>query len=340
VDADFARAHDLADPERDFFAQLRGYRQRDWTAKLRPAQNLQLELFGFQANNPLEHIANRRQRYRVMWQPIKNLTVGRQQDEYESDKTLERLYQDEYDRSDLQYHLGWGQLNAYQERRRIGGTLANPLYQDSEYWRFQSSAVRNLNLALEERRTTATGAPSERYRHYQTAYTLNPRVKLQLAHMEANRDGAPDESAQQIGLEYELKPGAKLTFSETRRAKEGANGDRVLSAGLTQSVFGILSIGGAYQEQRIDRTNTRAQSQVVIQSAKPFTFLGYRSSSSTFATVRWRIAACGSKRTSTSRRRRSRCATNLQAVMSGCMCLGKGARWTATITSNRRRTHC
>jgi hypothetical protein len=274
VDADFARAHDLADPERDFFAQLRGYRQHDWTAKLRPAQNLQLELFGFQANNPLERIANRRQRYRVMWQPAKTLTVGRQQDEYESDKTLERLYQDEYDRSDLQYQFGWGQLNAYQERRRIGGTLANPLYQDSEYWRFQSSAVRNLNLALEERRTTATGAPSERYRHYQTAYTLNPRVKLQLAHMEANRDGAPDESAQQIGLEYELKPGAKLTFSETRRAKEGANGDRVLSAGLTQTAFGVLSIGGAYQEQRIDRTNTRAQSQVVIQSAKPFNFLG------------------------------------------------------------------
>jgi hypothetical protein len=108
VDADFARAHDLADPERDFFAQLRGYRQRDWTAKLRPAQNLQLELFGFQANNPLEHIANRRQRYRVMWQPAKNLTVGRQQDKYESDKTLERLYQDEYDRSDLQYQSGLG----------------------------------------------------------------------------------------------------------------------------------------------------------------------------------------------------------------------------------------
>ncbi|MCS6918399.1 MAG: hypothetical protein NZM28_01360, partial [Fimbriimonadales bacterium] len=86
--------------------------------------------------------------------------------------------------------------------------------------------------------------------------------------------GAPDESAQQIGLEYELKPGAKLTFSETRNAKEGANGSRVLSAGLTQTAFGILSIGGAYQEQRVDRVNTRAQSQVVIQSAKPFNLLG------------------------------------------------------------------
>ncbi|GIV10486.1 MAG: hypothetical protein KatS3mg019_2577 [Fimbriimonadales bacterium] len=274
VDPDFARAHDLADPERDFFAQLRGYNQHDWTAKLRPTQNLQLELFGFGARNPLEAIDNRRQRYRFVWQPFKNLTLGRQQDEYESDKIIERLYQDEYERNDLQYHLGWGQLNAYQERRRIGGTLANPLYQDTEFWRFNTAAIRNLNLALEERRTNATGMPSERYRHYQTAYTLNPRTKLQFAHMEANRDGAPDESAQQVGLEYEIAQGAKLTFSETRNAKEGANGTRVLSAGLTQTAFGVLSIGGAYQEQRIDRTNTRAQSQVVIQSAKPFHFLG------------------------------------------------------------------
>ncbi|MFN3689908.1 MAG: hypothetical protein ACK4UU_03155, partial [Fimbriimonadales bacterium] len=274
VDPDFARAHDLADPERDFFAQLRGYNQQDWTAKLRPTQNLQLELFGFGARNPQENILNRRQRYRFVWQPFKNLTFGRQQDEYQSDKTLERLYQDEYERNDLQYQLGWGQLNAYQERRRIGGTLANPLYHDTEFWRFQTSAIRNLNLALEERRTHATGMPSERYRHYQTAYTLNPRTKLQFAHMEANRDGAPDESAQQVGLELEIKPGAKLTFSETRNAKEGANGNRLLSAGLTQTAFGVLSIGGAYQEQRVDRTNTRAQSQVVIQSAKPFNFLG------------------------------------------------------------------
>ncbi|MDW8052497.1 MAG: hypothetical protein RMJ83_08470 [Armatimonadota bacterium] len=276
VDPDFARAHDLADPERDFFAQLRGYNQHDWTVRLRPSQTLQLELFGYDARNPLERIANQRQRYRFVWQPFKNLTLGRQQDEYESDKLLERLYQDEYERNDVQYLLGWGQLNAYQERRRIGGTLANPLYQDSSFWRFSTSAIRNLNFAIEERRTTATGAPSERYQHYQTAYTLNPRLKLSFAHTQALRDGAPDESAQQIGLEYEFKPGAKLTFSEARHGKEQTNGTRVLSVGLTQTAFGVLSIGGAYQEHRHDRTNTRAESQVVLQSAKPFNFLGLK----------------------------------------------------------------
>ncbi len=274
VDPDFARAHDLADPERDFFAQLRGYHQHDWTARLRPSPTLQLELFGYNAHNPQEIIANRRQRYRFVWQPFKALTLGRHQDEYESDKTSERLYQDEYERNDLQYQLGWGQFNAYQERRRIGGTLANPLYQDSSFWRFSTGALRNLHLAVEERRTTATGAPSEHYQHYQTTYTLNPQLKLSFAHAEARRDRAPDESAQQIGLEYEFRPGAKFTFSEARRAKEDANGERVLTTGLTQTAFGVLSIGAAYQEHRIDRTNTRAQSQVVLQSAKPFSFLG------------------------------------------------------------------
>ncbi|MCX7688373.1 MAG: hypothetical protein N2045_10420 [Fimbriimonadales bacterium] len=273
VDADFARAHDLADPERDFLVQLRGFRQHDWTAKLRPASNLQLELFQFNAQNPLEQIANHRNRYRVMWQPNAALKIGRQADEYRSDRLTDGLYHDEYERNDLQYQLGFGQLNAYSERRQIGGTLANPLYQTTEFYRFSSSAIRNMNFALEERRTRADGAPSERWRAHQMAYTLNPRLKMSFAYAEATRDGAPDETSQQVGLEYQLKNGAKLTFSETRAGKENANGSRVLSTGLTQSAFGVLNIGANYQEWRTDRTNTKAQSQVVIQSARPFDLL-------------------------------------------------------------------
>jgi len=276
VDADFSRVHDLADPERDFLAQLRGFRQHDWTAKLRIAPNLQLELFQFDAGNPLEQIGNKRNRYRFVWQPSKHLTFGRQSDEYRSDKLSEGLFHDEYERNDIQYLLGFGQLNAYQERRQIGGTLANPLYQTTEYWRFGSDALRNMNLAFEERRTRATGAVSERYRNYQVGYQLNPQMKVNLAHAQANREGAPDVSSQQVGLEYKVREGTTLSFNETRQAREGANGTRVLSAGLTQSAFGVLSIGGVYQEQRHDRTNTRAQSQAVIQTAKPFDLLFLR----------------------------------------------------------------
>ncbi len=273
VDADFARAHDLADPERDFFAQLRGFRQHDWTARLKPAPNFQLELFQFDAKNPLEHIGNRRHRYRLMWQPTPSLTFGRQQDDYRSDSIERKLYEDEYERNDLQYRFNWGQLHAYNERRQIGGTLANPLYQTTDYWKFGSGAIRNLNFSLEERRTRAQGAPSEVFRLQTASYALNPNLKLNFTHAEANRDGAPDETSQQIGLEYQLKQGTKLTFSETRTGKEGANGTRVLSAGLTQSAFGVLSVGANYQEWRVDKVNTKAQSQVLIQSARPFDFL-------------------------------------------------------------------
>lgn len=273
VDNDFARAHDLADPERDFFAQLRGFRQHDWTARLKPAPNFQLELFQFDAKNPLEQIGNRRNRYRLLWQPFRNLTYGRQQDDYRSDKTAQSLYQDDYERNDLQYQFGWGQLNAYNERRQIGGTLANPLYQTTDFWKFGSNAVRNLNFSLEERRTRAQGAPSEVFRYQSFGYTPNPNLKLNFAYAQAHRDGAPDETSQQLGLEYQLRQGTKLQFSETRTGKENANGTRVLSAGLTQTAFGVLSVGANYQEWRTDRVNTKAQSQVLVQSARPFDFL-------------------------------------------------------------------
>ncbi len=275
VDADFARAQDLADPERDLFAQLRGFEQRDWHLRLKPSRTLQLETFLFNARNPLEHIGNRRQRTRLMWQPARNLMLGSHREEYRSQQLADSLYHDEYERNDLQYTLGIGQLNAYREQRQIGGTQANPLYQYTDYYRFQSreSDKQPLRFAIEERNTRAMGAVSERYRFYQAGYRLNNQLKLNFAHAEAQREGAPDESGQQIGLEYQIRQGTTLTFAESRTAKEGANGTRTLSAGLTQSVWGVLAIGGTYQEWRIDRTQTKAQSQVVIQSARPFNWL-------------------------------------------------------------------
>lgn len=276
VDADFARAQDLADPERDLFAQLRGFDQHDWSLSFKPARTLQIESFLFDASNPLEQIGNRRQRTRLVWQPIRNLTLGRHQEEYRSQQLANSLYHDEYERNDLQYLLGFGTLNAYQERRQIGGTVANPLYQYTDYYRFQSRALGGFNFAVEERNTRAVGTVSERFRFYQAGYALSNRLKLTFAHADAQREGAPDESGQQIGLEYQIRNGTTLTFAESRTAKEGANGTRTLSAGLTQSVWGVLSIGGTYQEWRIDRTQTKAQSQVVIQSARPFDWLMFK----------------------------------------------------------------
>jgi hypothetical protein len=275
VDADFARAQDLADPERDLFAQLRGFQQRDWSIRLKPSRTLQVETFLFDARNPLERIRNYRQRTRLVWQPVRNLMLGSHREAYRSQQLADSLYHDEYERNDLQYTLGIGQLNAYRERRQIGGTQANPLYQYTDYYRFQSreSDKQPLRFTVEERHTRAMGAISERYRFYQAGYLLNKQLKLNFAHAEAQRDGAPDESGQQIGLEYQIRQGTTLTFTESRTAKEGANGTRTLSAGLSQSVWGVLAIGGTYQEWRIDRTQTKAQSQVVIQSARPFNWL-------------------------------------------------------------------
>jgi hypothetical protein len=275
VDADFARAQDLADPERDLFAQLRGFQQRDWSIRLKPSRTLQVETFLFDARNPLERIRNYRQRTRLVWQPVRNLMLGSHREAYRSQQLADSLYHDEYERNDLQYTLGIGQLNAYRERRQIGGTQANPLYQYTDYYRFQSreSDKQPLRFTVEERHSRAMGAISERYRFYQAGYLLNKQLKLNFAHAEAQRDGAPDESGQQIGLEYQIRQGTTLTFTESRTAKEGANGTRTLSAGLSQSVWGVLAIGGTYQEWRIDRTQTKAQSQVVIQSARPFNWL-------------------------------------------------------------------
>lgn len=276
VDADFARAQDLADPERDLFAQLRGFDQHDWSLRLKPSRTLQIDTFLFDANNPTEQLGNRRQRVRFMWQPMRNLTLGRHQEEYRTQQLVDSLYLDQYERNDLQYTLGFGQLTGYQERRQVGGTLANPLYQYTDYYRFQSRELRHFQFGLEERNTRAVGAISERFRLYQASYNLTGRLKLSFTHADAQREGAPNESGQQIGLEYQIRNGTTLTFAESRAAKEGTNGTRTLSAGLTQSVWGALAIGGTYQEWRVDRTQTKAQSQAVIQTARPIDLLMFK----------------------------------------------------------------
>lgn len=273
VDPNFSRTQDLADPERNLLTQLRGFNQSDWSFRWNAWRGFVVENFQFNANNPTDSVSNQRRRTRAQWQISPQLQVSNHQDRLASMNPSDTLWSDDYERSDAQYKMRFGQLDAYREARQIGGTLAKPLYQQTEYWKFQSQNIKNLAFTFESRQTDAEGAVSEDFRNYLIQYQLSNGFKLNLSEARADRDGAPDEALRQVGFEYTLRPGATLTFSEGRKLTEGANGSRVLSVGLTQTAWGMLSFGGTYQEWRVDRINTKAQSGFVVQTAKPIQFL-------------------------------------------------------------------
>jgi hypothetical protein len=273
VDPNFTRTQDLADPERNLLTQLRGFNQSDWSFRWNAWRGLVVENFQFNANNPTDNISNQRRRTRLQWQLSPQFQLSNQQDRVASINPSATLWSDEYERSDAQYKMRFGQFDAYREARQIGGTLAQPLYQQTEYWKFQSQNIKNLAFTYESRQTDAEGAISEDFRNYLIQYQLNNRFKLNLSEARADREGAPDEVLRQVGLEYMLMPGATLSFSEGRKLTENSNGSRVLSVGLTQTAWGFLSFGGTYQEWRVDRVNTKAQSGFIVQTAKPIQFL-------------------------------------------------------------------
>lgn len=274
IDPNFTRTQDLADPERNLLTQLRGFNQSDWNIRWNAWSGFVIENFQFNANNPTDRISNQRRRTRVQWQINPQFQISNQQDRVASSNPSDTLWSDQYERSDAQYKMRFGQFDAYREMRQIGGTLAQPLYQQTSYWKFQSQNIKNLSFAYESRKTDAEGAAvSEDFRNYLIQYQLSNGFKLNLSEARADREGAPDELLRQVGLEYTLRPGATLSFSEGRKLTGGANGSRVLSVGLTQTAWGVLSFGGTYQEWRVDRINTKAQSGFVVQTAKPIQFL-------------------------------------------------------------------
>lgn len=273
VDPNFSRTQDLADPERNLLTQLRGFHQSDWSFRWNVWRGFVVENFQFNAHHPTDSISNRRRRNRVQWQISPQLQVSHHQDRLASLNPSDMLWSDDYERSDVQYKMRFGQFDTYREARQIGGTLAKPLYQQTEYWKFQSQNLKNLAFTYESRQTNAEGAVSEDFRNYLIQYQLSNRFKLNLSEARADREGAPDEGIRQLGFEYTLRPGATLSFSEGRKLTEGANGSRVLSIGLTQTAWGMLSFGGTYQEWRVDRINTKAQSGFVVQTAKPLQLL-------------------------------------------------------------------
>lgn len=273
VDEEFHRFHDLADPERNLLAQLRGFSQYDWNARAQVMRGLTLENYQFDARNPSQEIVSQRNRFRFHWQPSQFFQIGHLQDRADSVKPEERLLNDAYARDDAEWKMRYGHFNAYQEKRQIGGTLAQPLYQKTDYWKYQGQNFRNLNLIYEQRDTNAQGAISENFQFYQVHYQVGARMKLITNEAILNREGAPDETNRQMGFEYTLKPGAVFSFSENRKLIENANGTRVMSVGLSQTSWGGLNFSGTYQEWRADRVNNKSQSGVSVQTAKPMRFL-------------------------------------------------------------------
>lgn len=269
VGADFTRTADLADPERDLLSQLRGFHQQDWTAKLALPPNLALELFQFQADHPTDKTRTLRRRGNLQWKLNNRTQFTHHTERLDSDREQTILLQDRYEKSTWEHSLRWGQLYASRERKQIGGILANPLYQKTDYWRFQSQNIQRLAFTLENRRTEAEGAPSEDLNAYTAQYQLSKRVKVQVGETRALREGAPDETLRQLQIEMNLGPNSVLTYSERRKQLEGANGGRILTVGLTQTTWAGLSFSGSYQEWRTDSQNTKAQSAFALQTVKP-----------------------------------------------------------------------
>ena len=92
VDATFTNVNQLADPEKDFFAAIRGFRERDIKASWQILPNLKLEAFDFAAVDPLTDQDRRVSNHRLTWSPDKNTRFGMVRLEQKNDDPLRVLF--------------------------------------------------------------------------------------------------------------------------------------------------------------------------------------------------------------------------------------------------------
>lgn len=272
VDDTFLRSMDVPDPEKQLLADLRGYEQSDLTGKIRLMKNLSLELFHFDANNTGMNVDRSQTKYFVNWAPDKLTSVTHLNDRLRAASQIQNLNDYMHEKTTLARNLGkLGKFTGFQEREASLGSLMNGVERTTQYWKYEGSPIGGYALTEERLTTTDTAGNSEAIQLHGISGKATKRLTLSFSEKTIERDEKrADESHTTYAVGYDLGKGMSVNYAFTRALNSMGRGRALQSWALSQSVLGNLQFSAAYNEDRMDATNTKAGANIGISTPKPF----------------------------------------------------------------------
>jgi hypothetical protein len=275
VDPTFSRIGDLTETDRNDLSGLLGFKYFDMAAQWQVSKTLWFEGFWIDSHNAQLQQMHRRQRLYFQYQPATTTRITHLSDRTNRDGATEVLQRQWRETTAIDHALGKGlKLSAYRDRVEEEGVLREPTTALTNFWRVESDKSRPVWFVVEQKHLRRTDG------YYDTADTVQVQTPvskgaiMQFTEQRFGRSDCPSELIRTVASQWLLRKDLTFAMSLSRRTTSADTGSLLKSFALSGPVLNFANVTGKYDELRVDRVNTKAQSEISVSSLKPFNALG------------------------------------------------------------------
>lgn len=274
VSEDFQRARDLNDGEKDFLAQLVGYRQVDLQYEIGLIPRLRLTGQLYDSDNGDQRLKRTRSEHLVGWQIDRNTELQYRVAGHHFQGFTGELFVNQLSSLAAKRNFGrWGTLSILNESETFRGSDNERPDRKTQGLRYENQLTQNLKLSTEQFRTNYSDGGYENVSAYGVAWQITPRFGLSLKDVHVDRDEAKNtQRFLNYGVSYDFGKGIRLGYTFHRELNTQGGGRRDYRYELTEGEFAGFKAGGTYDEKRWDGQRTTALGGFHFNNTKPFDF--------------------------------------------------------------------
>ncbi len=275
VDPSFSRIGDLTESDRNDLSGLLGFKYFDLSAQWQVSKTLWFEGFWIDSHNAQIQQMHRRQRLYFQYQPTATTRVTHLNDRTNRDGATEVLHRQWRETTSIDYMLSKGlKFSAYRDRVEEEGALLQPTTTLTNFWRIESDRKQPVWFVAEQKHLRRTDGYYDLADLVQVQTPISRSAIMQFTEQRFGRSDRPSELIRTVASQWLLRKDLTFAMSLSRRTTNADTGTLLKSFALSGPVLNFVNVTGKYDELRVDRANTKAQSEVSVSSLKPFNLLG------------------------------------------------------------------
>lgn len=273
VDPAMADVNQLADPEKDLLAALKGFKERDIKASWQINPKLKLDFFDFSADSDALDQQKRITSQRLAWNPDKYTQIGAVRIEQNNDDPLKVLFASVTEQMQIYKDLGkFGKLRYMTLTRDYDGTMSTLPDSEKRYFSYETRLDPKTVIKTEQTETKFEDGAHENIRANSVSTEITNRTGVSVTDVQVDRKGVDhDESNRNYGFWYDFGNGIRVSVGRARNLNNGQAAPTAPGMiGATEASLAQMA-GGATPEalwaEMDNETNTYQ-----VSTAKPLKF--------------------------------------------------------------------
>jgi hypothetical protein len=275
VDPAFANASQLADPEKDLLAALRGYRQHDIRASWQILPSLKVETFHFTADHMELNEAKRITAQRLAWSPDKHTKIGYQRFEQSHTDPLKVLFANVTEQMSLFRDFGrLGKLTYMSTSRDYDGAYSSLPDSEKRFFAYEARLDPKTVVRTERTDTKFEDGAHEKIQANTLSTEITNRTGVSVTDVRVDREGVEhDETKRNYGFWYDFGNGVRISFGKAKNLNNGKAAPNAPNM-LNPSETALAQMAGGVSPEQLWVEQDNEAMSYQIATAKPLKFAG------------------------------------------------------------------